>query len=344
MGRVRTAQRRADNLLERAIMVFSIDTERMWGYFDLLQERNFVARNPQAVSVHDRLLETLVEADVRATWTVVGGLALRRCEGHADRRFDPLPRSWTAGIPAGDDSTRPLWYDAGFVERLRDATPRQDIGMHGGLTHLIWTHRECTAAVARHELEGGMRAHFDLGIQPVSFVYPRDMIAHREVLAQSGIRCYRGRAPVPSEDLRLHSFSPVLRVLEELGRYTPAPVWPEEVLPGLWNIPASSSLYPMARERARFVPLRTRLERFRRGVEAAVRSRRIFHLCFHPENLADSPAGIPLFGRLLNELSRWRDSGDIEVCTMRDVAERWDAWCERPPVGGLALARAEVSG
>jgi len=308
--------------LARGVMTLSIDTERLWGHFDLLDERTFMERYPIAVEIHDRLLAALTSARVRATWDVVGALGLESCTGAADARMTGLPASWTATVPAGDGRSQPLWYDRAFVLRLRDALPQQEIGMHGGLTHLFWQHPECTADVARRELAAGMQAHAEIGIRPRSFVFPRDLEAHLPVLRDAGLRSYRGRAPLASENMALRHASPALRVLEELGQLTPVPILPVEVLPGFWNVPASASIYPMGRARARIVPLRTRLERFRRGLEAAARTRRIFHLSFHPENLAESPEALPLFERMLEELDRWRAAGDIEVLSMDEIVDR----------------------
>lgn len=325
---------------ERGVMTFSIDTERLWGHFDLLDERAFEQRYPVAIEIHDRLLQALTAAGVRATWDVVGGLGLDACAGAADARMRGLPKTWIAAIPAGDNRSQPLWYDRAFVLRLRDALPRQEIAMHGGLTHLFWHHPECTADVAWRELEAGMQAHAELGIVPRSFVFPRDLEAHLPVLRAAGLRCYRGRAPIASENMALRHASPLLRVMEEIGQRTPVPILPQEVLPGFWNVPASASIYPMGRARARLVPLRTRLERFRRGLEAAARTRRIFHLSFHPENLAESPEAMPIFEQMLVELDRWRTAGDIEVMSMDEIVDRWEGGASDAPPALTANSEA----
>jgi hypothetical protein len=225
--------------------------------------------------------------------------------------------------------------------RLRDAFPAQEIGMHGGLTHLFWHHPQCTAEVARRELAAGMQAHAELGMVPRSFVFPRDLEAHLPVLREAGLRCYRGRAPLASENMSLRCASPVLRVVEELGQMTPVPVLPQQVLPDFWNVPASASIYPMGRARARIVPLRTRLERFRRGLEAAARTRRIFHLAFHPENLAESPEAMPVFESMLAELERWRAAGDVEVLSMDQIVDRWEHL--QAATESVRRARSEVA-
>src|SRR5260370_21325983 len=113
--------------------------------------------------------------------------------------------------------------------------------------------------------------------------------------------------------------------MDELLRTTPPPVWPQETLPGLWNIPSSMFLYPIRPSRTRFVALRTRIDRVSKGLEAAARQRGIFHLSLHPENLAESPHGFSLFGDILRRLLLARDRGDVEILTMAQAAARMSA-------------------
>ncbi len=277
------------------LVTISLDTERMWGYFDLMGEPQCHKRFPGAEPMHDRLLQLLVQGGVSATWAVVGGLALDSSAGAPDERLRGLDGSWTRRIPAGDQRTAPLWYARDFIRRLRDARPVQEIGLHGGLTHLPWGAGATTAEHARWELRQGLASLAELGIEPRSFVYPRDLVAQPELLAESGFGCYRGRAPIWSERFGYSLTGSAIRAAEELAVLTPPPVWPVRVLPGLWNLPASMPLYSMAAKRNRAIPLRLRLERVRRGLEAAARRRGVFHLALHPENLAEGPDAFSVF-------------------------------------------------
>jgi hypothetical protein len=308
----------------RGVVVISIDTEQIWGYLDLTDESGFAKRFPYSISVHDRLLGSLCAANISATWTVVGALALGGTSGPRDSRFAGLPKEWIRWAPAGDEQSAPLWYRRSFVTRLHHAHPAQDIGIHGGMSHLIWGNSRTSSETVCRELGSGIRALEEIGIRPRALVFPRNLVAHLEILARYGIRCYRGRAPVLSEKVGLrHSLAGrAARLVEEMGRLTPRTVWPEEVLPGLWNIPASLNLYTMRPSAARLAPLGTRLERVRRGIEAAVRQSQIFHFWFHPENLAEASWSYPTFEAILEELVRWRDAGDIEILTMNQVVDR----------------------
>jgi hypothetical protein len=215
-----------------------------------------------------------------------------------------------------------LWYCRSFLERLREAYPFQEIGLHGGLTHLVWTDARSTREVVRRELTEGVDAIAQLCGPPRSFSYPRNREAYYDLLPTHGLQCFRGAPPTLAWRLGRTIPGAILRAWEELRNSTPPPVWPYKTLPGLWTIPASMFLYPIGPSRARVIGLQTRVERFRRGLEAATRHSAIFHFCFHPENLAESPAGFPLLDDILERLVAARSRGDVEIMSMSDVVDR----------------------
>jgi hypothetical protein len=307
---------------ERGTVILSIDTEQRWGYLDSLNDSQFERRYPDALGAHEKLLAALCAAGIGATWFVVGGMSLRGSGGARDRRMAGLPAGWVARIPCGSESDMPLWYRPSFVDRLRTAAPAQEIGLHGGLTHLIWTDPRATRAAVEWELAEGLKALQRSGAHPVSFSFGREREAHHDLLPRYGLRSYRGRTVTLAHRLGPALPGAMLRAWNELTRATPPPVWPLETQPGLWNIPSSLFLYPIGGSRTRIVGLRSRVARFIRGIEAAARYRGIFHYCLHPENLAESRAGFSLFEEMLNRLLLARARGDIEVLTMGEVAVR----------------------
>jgi hypothetical protein len=312
-------------VFERGVAVISIDTEQIWGYLGPLTETQFQNQYPEAPEAHNKLLTCLRAARIGATWLVVGGMALEASEGPRDRRMAGLPRHWTMKIPTGAENTAPLWYRQSFVKRLRDARPVQEIGLHGGLTHFIWNGAGATREVVAWELAEGVRALGDVCVRPGSFSFARDREAFHDLLTEHGIRTYRGRTPVLAYRLGRTLPGAMLRVFDEIRCAVPPLVWPQETLPGLWNIPSSLFLYPMGPSRTRVVSLRTRVERFNRGLEAAARYRGVFHFSLHPENLAESRFGFSLFEDILERLVRARERGDVDIMTMGEVG----AWMER---------------
>ena len=309
-------------LFDRGVVILSIDTEQIWGYFDHMTEPQFHSRYPAAMEAHEKLLARLCDARIGATWFMVGGMALMGSRGAVDDRMAGLPPDWIAAIPDASETTAPLWYRQSFVSSLHCARPRQEVGLHGGLTHFIWTDARAAREVVAWELAEGVRALKRSSIQPVSFSFGREQEAHYDLLPAHGIRCFRGRTPVLASQLGRTLPGALLRAADELLRVGPPPVWPDEVLPGLWNIPSSLFLYPIGSSRTAVLPLRSRIKRFSRGIEAAARCRGIFHYCLHPENLTESRLGFSLLDELLERLDRARSTGDVEVLTVGEAASR----------------------
>jgi peptidoglycan/xylan/chitin deacetylase (PgdA/CDA1 family) len=314
-----------ERVFERGAVILSFDIEQIWGYFDRLNERQFRSRYPNALEAHEKLLALLSASSVSATWFIVGGMALRQSDGAWDFRVAGLPIEWTSKIPGGCEMTAPLWYRPSFVERLREAQPCQEIGLHGGLTHLIWTDRRSTRVVVKQELAEGVKALEQALVRPLSFSFGREQEAYHELLPEHGILSYRGRTPVLACEMGPTLPGAILRAFDELTRATPPPVWPHETHPGLWNIPSSLFLYPIGPSRTAVLALRSRVQRVNRGLEAAIRHHGIFHFCLHPENLAESPDGFSLFEDILERLIRARDRGDIEILSMGQVAARMES-------------------
>ena len=307
---------------ERGVVIISIDTEQIWGYLNCLSEAQFQARYPDSFEAHGRLLTSLQVSGVSATWFVVGGMALPGSLGAEDQRMAGIPLVWKSKIPVGDERTAPLWYRHSFVRRLTDALPLQEIGLHGGLTHLIWTDVLATREVVNRELAEGIKALEVVQIRPSAFSYGWDQEAYHELLPSHGIRVYRGRTPVFAYRLGRTIPGAVLRAFDEMTNATPPTVWPVETFPGLWNIPSSLFLYPMGRWRTSVIGLRSRVRRFERGLEAARRDKGIFHFCLHPENLVESRLGFAVWEDILERLIRARDRGDVEILTMSEVVAR----------------------
>jgi hypothetical protein len=213
-------------LFDRGVAIISIDTEQIWGYLNTFNEAQFQARYPNSLEAHGRLLTSLQVSGVSATWFVVGGMALRSSIGAHDRRMAGIPLAWKSQIPTGDECRAPLWYRHSFVRHLTDALPLQEVGLHGGLTHLIWTDALATPEVVNWELAEGIKALEEVHVRPCSFSYGWDQEAYHEILPSQGIRVYRGRTPVFAYRLGRTIPGALLRAFDEVTSATPPTVWP----------------------------------------------------------------------------------------------------------------------
>src|SRR5579885_94526 len=123
----------------RPTFVLSLDTELVWGSFDIVPPATFDAWYPDLRTVIRGILDALVDLEMAATWAVVGHLFLEACDRGAGGEAHPdLPRpalsfrpgDWFGADPCTDRHRDPLWYGDDIVDLLLAAPVAQEIGSH----------------------------------------------------------------------------------------------------------------------------------------------------------------------------------------------------------------------
>lgn len=279
--------------LERAVFTLSLDFEMMWGTQDRPYGESFRKLcEIERREVVDRLLGLLTEYGIRATWGVVGNLFLKR------------------------DEEDPLLYGSELVAKIRRCPVPQEIGSHT-MTHAILGSPQCTVAMAEREMGDWVRVARENDVNFQTLILPRNCVGHLDVARRHGFRCYRGkqRAWYESQPRTLQRLG---HLLEILTARTPASVLPQEDA-GMWNIPGSM-LYTPARGLRRYVPVWLRVLRANRGLDAALRQKRVFHLWFHPTDLTcRTEAMLDGLRQIFERAAKLRDAGELDILPMRDL-------------------------
>ncbi len=318
----------ANPTLDRGVFTISLDFELIWGTLDLFGPERFRRACEIERAAVVRLLDLFAEHEVPATWCVLGHLFLDSCTQTNGHKHPEIVRpthnwcrhDWFHPDPCATEATAPIFYGRSLLERIRSCPVAQEIGCHS-FSHVIFGDRGCSPATAESEISACVRLARDMGLELRSFAFPRNSVGHLDVLRRNGFICYRGpdatwyeKRPWPGLSKRLLHLWDVLRASE------PAVVLPEWTPAGLWNIPGSMIYFPMHGLR-RYLPVRLRVLRAVKGLNAAVRRKRVFHLWFHPTNLADQIES--MFSGLrsiLEHACRLRDRGDLVFHTMAALA------------------------
>jgi peptidoglycan/xylan/chitin deacetylase (PgdA/CDA1 family) len=303
----------------------TLDFELIWGTLDLFGPERFRrACEVEREVVLDQLLDLLDEFRIPATWCVLGHLFLDHCHETGGIVHPEIVRprhswvrgDWFAHDPRSDESRAPLFYGRSLVAKLLERSVTHEIGCHS-FSHVIFGDAGCSRATAASELLASVKAAGQLGISPTAFVFPRDSVGHLSLLREHGFTCYRGASPrwyeranVPDAVRRL------AHLTEVLSMRTPPAVEPEKVADGLSNLPGSMIYFP-AHGLRRFLPMSMRVRRALRGLRAAARQGKTFHLWFHPTNLADeTTAMLGGLRTILAAVDKSRSLGRIRVATM----------------------------
>jgi hypothetical protein len=288
-----------------AKFILSLDCEGKWGVADLLDEQHRRDLSDERLrGAYGSILKILEQFQIPATFAFVGafaqspaGLARLRpaIEALGERSRAYLARAWRE-IDSGNVSG---WHGHQLVEAVRESRASHEIALHG-VTHVPWTAMDEASAEAEMaafaDLEGPVR-------ESRTFVYPRNLVAHPQVLARHGFKGFRA-APRPRS--RALSLLSEFNLLEQPER--------AQAPDGIVRIPAGFFLNWRHGLR-RLVPPSVTRARARRLLDAASRSGAVVHYWLHPENLASAPSTLGLLEALAREVGRARDAGACEVMT-----------------------------
>jgi len=307
-------------------VVISLDAELAWGYHD---RPTPPTRMRAARSGWVAALELFDQYEVPATWAVVGHLFLGECDGrHAGH---PLGAEWFDDDPGGSADEDGLWYAPEFVDAVADRPVGHELACHS-FSHVEFGDERTTEAAAEREVTACLRAADRRGVSLDSFVFPRNRVGHRAVLADHGFDCYRGVRPkFTYEDSRLR---PVAKVADcYLGLSMPPVVTPTVDEYGMVDVPASLYLFSfegLARSVLGSVWDEPTAAVARRGIDRAADGDGVFHMWLHPHNLLQ-PGGLERMADVLSYLDRRRRETDLEVKTMRAVADEYRDEADRRP-------------
>ena len=312
--------------LEKGAFLLSIDTELAWGSVHNGTFRGRFGHYEKTREVIKRLLQLQEEYEIRATWAVVGHLFLDHCQ--ADRgvkhpeitrpSYDWFDGDWFDADPCGETGTDPFWYGPDIVKQIQDCRVSQEIGCHG-FSHMIVGDEGCSRSCFDSDIQACVDQAEEWGVALKSFIFPRNRVGHLDVLAEKGFNSYRGVTPA--------WFTRFPGRLQQLARLVDSvvPVPPPVVSPqrsgDLWDLPASY-FYPHRDGWAKNIPVSIAVRKSRLGLERAARQQSIFHLWFHPFNLASDPDGLLKgLAQVFERVKRLRDAGKLTNPTMGDLAE-----------------------
>jgi len=308
--------------LSKGTFILSLDTELAWGTRGQIK---FKPSYEGTRAVIKELLELFERYQIKATWAVVGHLFLRECKPIDGVKHPELKRplykkqdeDWFAVDPSTDILQDPYWYGEDIVKQIKECSIPQEIGCHS-FSHVVVDDLEYTDEWFSSELETCKILAQQEGVSLESFVYPENRIGRLEVLSKHGFSSYRGK------DKNWYRFFPktLRKIAHVIDNYfiVTAPVVMPKMKKGLINIPGSY-FYPHKMGWAKFLPIKNRVRKAEYGIRKAAKENKVFHLWFHPFNIASDPKKL-LSGieEILKVVSELREKGLVENLTMKEVA------------------------
>ncbi|MBI4966344.1 MAG: polysaccharide deacetylase family protein [Desulfomonile tiedjei] len=320
--------------MDKAVFVVSLDTELGWGSFDKGGLRRNSEYYIQERDIVRRLLALFDTHKINATWAIVGHLFLESCsESGPDNHNHVLqpayswyPDGWLSHDPFSNLNQDPLFYAPDIVDNILGSRQAHEIASHT-FTHAILGDPECSREVAHSQLSECQRLAKAVGTEMVSMVFPRNSIGHLDVLSELGFCSFRGQEARWYRSLalgqrtrklchyldRMTAVSP--RCYKELSCYRV-----KTQRQWLFDVPASMFYAPFG-GLWNLVGLSRRVLQAKKGIGEAIRRKALFHLWFHPFNLATSPLLPEGLDEVLGFLAGQVKAGNIESLTMGETAK-----------------------
>ncbi len=290
-------------LVKSGAFCVSIDLELAWGIWDRPDPHYFDRCAELETRIVTEMLRLFDRHEIHVTWAIVGRLL---------ERDEQSSRSTRHG--------EQIWYAPHLVEAIREARQPHDIGSHG------YAHRyfpQMSTAEARKELAAARAVHQRAGIPFSSFVYPRNQVAHLDVLTELGISVFRSidRGWFMTVKERLGRIpGRAAHLVDKVLPIAPTTVKPEHHPNELVELPSSMLLLGRAGVR-RSIPSKLLARKACSGLDAAVRDRQVFHLWFHPSNFYDDTSQqFDVLDQILGHARQLQGGGGLEVRSMRDFA------------------------
>jgi peptidoglycan/xylan/chitin deacetylase (PgdA/CDA1 family) len=317
--------------LDKGVFVISLDFELIWGTVDLFGPEGFRrACEIERERVIDELLNLFVEFEFPATWCILGHLFLDKCEATNGQKHPEIVRpqhawhsaDWFQHDPCESEHERSVFVGRSLVEKIKNCPVSQEIGSHS-FSHVVFADEGCSCETAETEMKECVRLANEMNVKLESFAFPRNEVGHLDVLREKGFTCYRGVEPNWYENPKVpEKARRILRLIDVLRAAKPPVVLPEKTENGLWNIPGSAIYFPMHGVR-RHIPLSLRVKRAVKGLNAAVREKKVFHLWFHPTNMADEiDAMFDGLRQIMEHAAGLRDKGELEFLTMGQLVRK----------------------
>jgi peptidoglycan/xylan/chitin deacetylase (PgdA/CDA1 family) len=290
--------------MQAGTFIVSLDCEGKWGMADHLDESHEKLTDDALYRAYETLLGIFDSYDISATFAFVMAFALDRKTFSTMLPDDPWLEHYTAAIKT---QRKEGWHVPAALAAVK-AAARHEVACQG----LI--HRPLNDSYAEQDLAAARRAADQLGINPTTLVYPRNVIGDPGLLARHGFIGYRTRLRRLSGGI-----GRAMGLADELN------MWPRsqpriKTVNGV--VPIPSGYFVNWRHGARRnIPRGVTNQRMVNLVKHAARTGGVAHIWLHPHNLITAPDTVEALQEALGQARREEDGQRLRVMTQAQYCD-----------------------
>jgi peptidoglycan/xylan/chitin deacetylase (PgdA/CDA1 family) len=295
--------------------IISFDCEGKWGMADrITPHHNQFLTESNIERAYEKIVDLLARHDVPATFAFVMAFTLSTTEfaRYSDRLHDVQfhgsnwLRYFRSQIATGHSDG---WFAPRAIDIVR-SRPEHEIACHG-FSHLPIGDSTIGRLEAAHEIESAEAVAREKGLKLKTFVFPRNLIGHTDLLAAAGYIGYRSRL--------VHSTRTAAGALSAAAEWN---VLTRAQLHGVQHnglqvIPPGNFLN-WRRGARKLVPRRVTSLRWYNILKDAVHRGIVAHIWLHPHNIIDGPETFDVLCNIVSMAAQLRNLGKLRIVTQRE--------------------------
>jgi len=297
--------------MNNGTVTFSFDCEGKWGMTDIPTPWDVSLTRANLLQAYEFILETLHQYEIPATFAFVGAFTQNR-EQFLDETFSKLSsKSYSTWLDYSRERIINEAEEGWFMPELLDMVKEyntHEIASHG-FSHIPFDMLD--KVDARTELSLVKDWAENNKIKCETLVYPRNAVAHPDLLKEYGILGYRDLPDVIFSDKLPKIFK---TLFEEIWVYKKA-----QQLEASDPIKIPGGVFINWQYNFRqYIPTFVSLLKYKHIVKDAEQRNGVAHFWLHPHNLITSPSTKLLFEKLCAEIARRRDEYGLVVRRQKD--------------------------
>jgi peptidoglycan/xylan/chitin deacetylase (PgdA/CDA1 family) len=315
--------------MKKGVFTISLDFELAWGRIEDEELNSFLPLVDNTKDVVKELISLFEEFNIPVTWATVGYLFEKNKWDDPKHLSKEVSKFYSKisykNLHDNKDFNKEgnsYLQAPGLIKDLMNSSVKHDIGSHS-YNHIVFSWDNCTKQIAEEDIKQTVECANEYGLKMNSFVYPRNGIAHKEVLKENGYTNYRGIDKTFYDNYPTFLVK-AIRQLEAFYPFTPSTLKATKDTTGLIEIPGSMLFRVPHLGFKSKASVNTLVKRAKKGIDKAIKNKEIFHLWFHPFNFAfKTEEHFNGLKEILEKVAAEQAKGNLEVQTMQDIAEEW---------------------